>query len=231
MEAYGKMKDLYPRIDPHRRGMLDVGDGNRMYWETCGDPLGKPVVVLHGGPGSGCTTWHPRVFDPAAYRIVLFDQRGCGRSTPHASEPQIDLASNTTQRLVADMELLRRERDIDRWLLLGGSWGSTLALAYAEAHRDRVSEVVLFGVTTDRRSEADWLFREGLAPMFPEQWARRREAVPDAFRGDDIVESYRRMLESGDPEIRELAAYEWCMWESVTPAWPPREGLSPRFED
>jgi proline iminopeptidase len=222
---------LHPEIEPSAHGMLETGDGNAIYWETCGSEDGKPALVVHGGPGSGCTPWHRRLFDPAAYRIVLFDQRNCGRSRPHAADPATSLAANTTPHLIADMELLREHLAIDRWLLLGGSWGSTLALAYAEAHRDRVSEVVLFGVTTDRRSEADWLFREGLAPMFPEQWARRREAVPDAFRGDDIVESYRRMLESGDPEIRELAAYEWCMWESVTPAWPPREGLSPRFED
>jgi proline iminopeptidase len=222
---------LYPEIEPLIDGMLDVGDDNEVYWETCGSDAGKPALVVHGGPGSGCTPWHRRLFDPAAYRVVLFDQRGAGRSRPPASEPNTSMVANTTQHLIADMERLREHLGIDRWLVLGGSWGSTLALAYAAAHRERVTELVLFGVTTGRRSEDDWLFREGLAPMFPAQWARRREAVPEAYRCDDVVESYRRMLESDDAELRELAAFEWCMWESVTPAWPPRDGLSSRFED
>ena len=179
--------------------MLDAGEGNAIYWETCGAGDGKPAVVVHGGPGSGCTPWHRRLFDPAAYRTVLFDQRGAGRSRPRASDPATSMEANTTPHLVADMELLRQRLGVERWLVLGGSWGSTLALAYAAAHPDRVTELVLFGVTTGRRSEDDWLFREGLAPMFPAQWARRREAVPEAFRSDDVVESYRRMLESGDP--------------------------------
>jgi len=225
------MPGIYPEIESSAHGMLDVGEGNAIYWETCGADAGKPAVVVHGGPGSGCTPWHRRLFDPAAYRTVLFDQRGAGRSRPHAGDPATSMEANTTPHLVADMELLRLHLGVERWLLLGGSWGSTLALAYAAAHPDRVTELVLFGVTTGRRSEDDWLFREGLAPMFPAQWARRREAVPDGYRCDDVVESYRRMLESGDPGLREHAAYEWCVWESVTPAWPPRDGLSPRFED
>jgi proline iminopeptidase len=225
------MPGLYPEIEPSGHGMLDAGDGNAVYWETCGWPAGTPALVVHGGPGSGCTPWHRRLFDPDAYRVVLFDQRNCGRSRPHASDPATSLAANTTQHLVADMELLREFLGIERWLLLGGSWGSTLALAYAEAYPHRVSALVLFGVTTSRRSEDDWLFREGLAPMFPEQWARRREAVPEAYRDEDVVASYRRMLESGDPGTRELAAFEWCMWESATPDWPPRSGMAPRFQD
>jgi proline iminopeptidase len=225
------MAGLYPEIEPSDHGMLHASDGNAVYWETCGSPVGTPALVIHGGPGSGCTPWHRRLFDPDAYRVVLFDQRNCGRSRPHASDPATSLAANTTQHLVADMELLREFLGIERWLLLGGSWGSTLALAYAEAHPHRVSALVLFGVTTSRRSEDDWLFREGLAPMFPEQWARRREAVPEAYRDEDVVASYRRMLESGDPGTRELAAFEWCMWESATPDWPPRSGMAPRFQD
>src|SRR5439155_4950980 len=163
-----------------------VGEGNLVYCETCGNPDGKPALVVHGGPGSGCTPWHRRMFDPAAYRVVLFDQRGCGRSSPHASEPDIDLSTNTTQHLVADIELLRRDQNVDRWLLLGGSWGCTLSLAYAEAHPDRVSEIVLWGVTTGRRAEADWWFRGGVAPLFPEQWAALRAGLPAGERDGDI---------------------------------------------
>ena len=132
-----------PPIEPHDRGMLEVGDGNAVYWEVCGDPSGKAAVVVHGGPGSDCSPWQRELFDPRAYRIVLFDQRGCGRSTPHASEPAIDLTTNTTQHLIADMELLRAQLGIDHWLVFGGSWGSTLSLAYAEAHPGRVTEMVL----------------------------------------------------------------------------------------
>jgi pimeloyl-ACP methyl ester carboxylesterase len=142
------MTELYPEIIPYAHGMLDTGDGNHVYWETCGNPYGKPAVFLHGGPGSGCTERQRRLFDPAAYRIVLFDQRNCGRSTPHASDPATDLARNTTAHLLSDMELLRRHLGIEQWLLLGGSWGSILALAYAERHPERVSEIVLWGVTT-----------------------------------------------------------------------------------
>ncbi len=137
--------------------MLEVGDGNRVYWEACGNPRGKAAVVLHGGPGSGCTPWHRRLFDPSAYRVVLFDQRNCGRSTPHASAPDTDLASNNTANLVADIERIREHLGIERWLVMGGSWGSTLALAYAEAHPSRVTEIILFGVTTGRRKEFDWM--------------------------------------------------------------------------
>src|SRR3989304_3559598 len=153
------MTDLYPEIELQEHGMLEVGDGNLVYWETCGSPRGKPAVVLHGGPGSGCSPLVRRVFDPGAYRVVLFDQRGGGRSTPHASAPDADLASNNTANLIADIERLRQHLDVDRWLVFGGSWGSTLALAYAETHPDRVTEMILFGVTTGRRSEFDWTFR------------------------------------------------------------------------
>jgi len=134
------MTDLYPEIEPFQQGMLEVGDGDRVYWEMCGNPHGKPAVVVHGGPGSGSSRWARRLFDPSAYRVVLFDQRGCGRSTPHASEPDIDLTNNTTQNLIADMELLRQHLDVERWLVLGGSWGSTLALAYAEGALTAVPE-------------------------------------------------------------------------------------------
>ncbi|HKV44935.1 MAG TPA: prolyl aminopeptidase [bacterium] len=225
------MTDLYPEIEPYDRGMLEVDDGNLVYWETCGSPGGKPTVVLHGGPGSGCTDWHRRLFEPNVYRIVLFDQRGCGRSTPHASAPDTDLANNTTLNLTADIERLRQHLEIDRWLVLGGSWGSTLALAYSERYPDRVTEMILSGVTTGRRKEFDWWFRGGAAVLLPAQWERLRAAVPVGERDGDIVEAYHRLLHDPDPAVRERAAVEWCTWESATPAWPPAPRLSPRFTD
>jgi proline iminopeptidase len=225
------MPSLYPEIEPYDRGMLTVGDGNAIYWETCGNPRGKPALVLHGGPGSGCTRWHRRLFDPAAYRIVLLDQRNCGRSTPHASAPETDLLSNTTANLIADIEMLSHHLEVNRWLLLGGSWGSLLALAYAEAHRERVGEIVLWGATTGRRKEFDWLFRGGVAVLFPEQWQRLCDALPLADRDSDIVEAYHRLLNDPDAATRERAALEWCTWESATPSWPPTAGLAPRFND
>jgi proline iminopeptidase len=222
---------LYPRAEPHDHGMLDVGEGHRMYWEACGNPDGVPALVVHGGPGSGCTSWHRRLFDPDRYRIVLFDQRSCGRSTPHARDPVVGLGSNTTQHLVADIELLRRHLDVGRWMVLGGSWGSTLSLAFAEAYPERVAAMVLWGVTTGRRVEADWLFRGGVAPLFPEQWARLRAAVPAAMRDGDIVDAYARLLRDPDSAVRRDAAIAWCTWESVTPEWPPATELAPRFTD
>ena len=225
------VKERYPEIEPHEHGMLAVGDGNEIYWETSGNPHGRPAVALHGGPGSGSSPGWRRLFDPAAYRIVLFDQRGCGRSTPHASLPETDLSTNTTQHLVADIESIRKHLRIERWLVLGGSWGSTLALAYAEAHPDRVTEIILLGVTTGRRVEFDWLFRGGVAPMFPEQWHSLVAALPAADRGGDIVEAYARLLGDAEPEVRERAALAWCMWESATPDWPPEVGLAEHFKD
>ena len=234
--AFGQLRsvwvtELYPAIEPYERGTLRVGNGNRVYWETCGTPAGKPAVVVHGGPGSGCTTWHRRLFDPTLYRVVLFDQRGCGRSHPHASQPDIDLATNTTQNLVVDMERLREHLGVDRWLLWGGSWGGTLALAYAETYPDRVSQMILWGITTGRRAEFDWLFRGGVAPLFPEQWERLRAALPAVDRDGDIVSAYSRMLNDPDPEVRRGAARAWCEWESATPEWPPTTGLAERYLD
>ena len=223
--------DSYPAIAPYAHGMLDVGDSNRVYWETCGNPDGKPAIVMHGGPGSGCSPWHRRLFDPAAYRIVLFDQRNCGRSTPSASSPDTDLASNQTANLIADVEQLREHLGIDRWLVLGGSWGSTLALAYAQRHSKRVSEIILFGVTTGRRAEFDWWFRGGAAILLPAHWERLRDALPTADRNGDIVEAYHRGLNDRDPEVRRQAAMAWCRWESATLAWPPSHDLAPRFRD
>jgi len=205
-------------------GILDIGDGNLISFETYGIPVGKPALVLHGGPGSGCTPWHRTLFDPAKYLVVLFDQRNCGRSTPHASEPDIDLSTNTTQNLVADIELLRIYLGIERWLVWGGSWGSTLALAYAEAHPDRVTEMILWGVTTGRRSEADRLFRGGVAPLFPERWARLRAGVPDVQDDVDIVDAYALadtpgILINGRFDLQAPLGNAWALHE----AWPRSE--------
>jgi proline iminopeptidase len=222
---------LYPEIEPFSNGMLDVGGGNEIYWEMCGNPAGKTALVLHGGPGSGCAAWHRRLFDPARYRIVLFDQRNCGRSVPHAGALHIDLSTNTTDHLIADIEALRLRLDVQRWLVLGGSWGSALALAYAVRFVHRVSEIVLFGVTTGRREEFDWLFRDGLARLFPAEWQRRRDAIPSGEQSGDIVEAYSRLLHDPAADVRARAAHAWCLWESATPDWPPQPGLAPRFRD
>ncbi len=221
----------YPEIEPTDHGLLDVGDGHRMFWETCGNPQGLPALVLHGGPGSGCAPWQRRLFDPGRYRIVLFDQRNCGRSTPHASEPDVDLTANTTQHLLADIERLRQHLGVERWLVTGGSWGSALALAYAERHPDRVSAMVLWGVAAARRREFDWLFRGLVRVFFPEEWERLCDAIPPALRGIDVVDAYAALLFDPDPEVRARAALDWCLWESATPSWPPTTGLAERFED
>jgi proline iminopeptidase len=227
------MRALYPEIEPYRHGLLDVGDGNRVYWETCGNPSGKPVVVLHGGPGSGCTAGMRRFFDPHAYRIILFDQRGCGRSTPHASEFGTDLSVNTTAHLINDIEQLRAHLGIQRWLVYGGSWGSTLALAYAERHPSCVTEIILVGVTMTRRAEIDWLYR-GMALLLPEPWERFCAGVPASERNGDLVAAYYRLLQNADPAIRARAAQNWHDWEaaslSVDPkAKPPSTWSDPRF--
>jgi proline iminopeptidase len=221
---------LYPEIEPYEHGFLDVGDGNRVYWEACGNRRGKPAVVLHGGPGSGCTTGVRRYFDPSAYRIVLFDQRGCGRSRPHASDPRTDLSTNTTQHLLADMELLRRHLGVDRWLVFGGSWGAVLALAYAQRHAERVSEMVLTGIATGRRAESDLLTR-GLGRLFPQAWARFRDGVPASDREGDLGDAYHRLLNDPDPVVRAKAARDWCDWETaILPTSPPlRRYEQPEF--
>ena len=228
------MAPLYPESEPYEHGMLDVGDGNCLYWEVCGNPDGKPAVVLHGGPGSGCSTGVRRLFDPQAYRIVLFDQRGCGRSRPHASNPRVDLSVNTTNHLLADIEQLRKRLSIERWLVFGGSWGSTLALAYAERNPNRVTELILTAVTTTRRSEVDWLYH-GVAPLFPKQWKRFRLGVPEADREGNLVEAYYRLLQDPDPAVHLKAASDWCEWENsllfVDPeAKPSPQRLEPRFQ-
>jgi proline iminopeptidase len=218
------MAEPYPPIEPHAHGMLDVGDGNRVYWEVCGSPDGKPAAVVHGGPGSGCRPSMRRPFDPGRYRVVLFDQRGCGRSVPHASDPATDMSVNTTDHLVADMERLREHLGIERWLLSGGSWGSTLILAYAERHPERVSEIVISGVTTSRRLELDWLYR-GVSRFFPQEWERFRDHVPEA--DGDLVAAYARRMEDPDPLVRSRAARAWCAWEDAVVALEPHGRPNP----
>jgi proline iminopeptidase len=219
---------LYPHIEPYQHGMLDVGDGNRVYWETCGNPRGKPALVLHGGPGSGTTPYFRRLFDPAAYRIVLLDQRGCRRSTPPASAPDTDMSVNTTAHLLADLELLRRHLHIERWLVWGVSWGSVLALRYAQTHRDAVTELVLTGVATGSDAEVDLLTR-GLGTIFPDAFERFLAALPEAERGGNHAAAYNRLLESPDAGVRERAARAWTDWETAIIPAPPRS--VERFED
>jgi proline iminopeptidase len=209
--------------------MLDVGDGHRVYWEQCGDPAGKPALVLHGGPGSGCTPGWRRYFDPDRYRIVLFDQRGAGRSTPHASNPDIDLSTNTTSHLLADIELLRRRLGIERWLLLGGSWGTTLALAYAQRHPECVTEMVLEGIATTTAWEVDWITR-GIGAFFPDAWARFCDGVPETERSGSLVDAYHRLLMHPDPAIHEKAARDWCDWEIAIVALHAAEAPNLRYE-
>jgi proline iminopeptidase len=212
------MEPRYPLCEPYDQGLLDVGDGNRVYWEVCGDPRGKPAVVLHGGPGSGCTPGMRRYFDPARYRVVLFDQRGCGRSLPHASDPATDMGVNTTAHLVADLERLREHLGIERWVLTGASWGSTLLLAYAERHPERVEAIVITAVTFTRRYEIDWLYR-GVGRFLPEEWERFRAAVPGE---GDVVADYLRVLEDPDPAVRLAAARAWHAWEDATVSLEPK---------
>jgi proline iminopeptidase len=214
------MAELYPPIEPYDQGMLEVGDGNLVYWETCGNPGGKPAVMVHGGPGQGCAPNMRRCFDPARYRAVLFDQRGCGRSTPHASDPATDLSRNTTEHLIADLEQLREHLGIDRWLLTGGSWGSTLMLAYAERYPHRVTEIVISAVTTSRRCEIDWLYR-GAARFFPAEWEQFRAGAPAGTSGAGLLPAYARLLEDPDPLVRSRAAHNWMAWEDAVLSLEP----------
>ncbi|WP_240772271.1 prolyl aminopeptidase [Nocardia sp. CS682] len=204
----------FPEIEPYAHGLLDVGDGNRIYWETSGNPDGKPALVVHGGPGSGGRRGSRKNFDPAIYRIVLFDQRGCGESLPHASDPAVDMAHNTTEHLIADMERLRVHLGIEKWLLYGGSWGSTLILAYAERFPERVSEIVLVGVTMTRPEETEWLYR-GVARFLPGPWEAFRDALPESERDGNLVAAYSRLMSNPDPAARAAAARNWCAWEDA----------------
>lgn len=203
-------RTLYPPIEPFTTGMIDVGDGHTVYWERCGTPGGKPAVFLHGGPGGGCSPAQRQQFDPALYDVLLFDQRGCGRSTPFAS-----LEANTTWHLVSDIEALREMAGHDKWLVFGGSWGSTLALAYAETHPSRVSELVLRGIFLGSQKEGDWLYKYGASELYPEGWDDFSGHIPQAER-HDLLEAYHRRLTSDNAEIRLAAAKAWSLWEALT---------------
>ncbi|WP_305969995.1 MULTISPECIES: prolyl aminopeptidase [unclassified Mameliella] len=200
---------LYPAIDPFDQRMLDVGDGHRIYVEQCGNPEGQPVIVLHGGPGGGCSPAMRRYFDPRHYRVILFDQRGCGRSRPHAS-----VVANTTWNLVADIELIRAELEIDRAVVFGGSWGATLALIYAISHPEAVSQLVLRGVFLMTRTELDWFYGGGAGQFWPEPWARFADMVPEDERGD-LIGAYHKRLFSGDLRTETRFAQAWSSWENA----------------
>ncbi|SIS09246.1 prolyl aminopeptidase [Williamsia sterculiae] len=206
---------LYPEIEPYETGHLDVGDGQQIYWETGGNPNGRPAVVVHGGPGGGTTPLQRRFFDPQAYRIILFDQRGCGHSRPHIADGA-DLTINTTWHLVADMERLREHLGVERWQLFGGSWGSTLSLAYAQRHPERVTELVLRGIFLLRRGEIDWYYNGGAANIFPDLWEDYLAPIPVPERHDDLVAVYHRLLNSDDPTVAARAAMAWTEWERST---------------
>ena len=204
----------FPPIDPYATGMLDVGDGQSIYWEASGNPAGKPAIALHGGPGSGSSPGRRSWFDPERYRLIQLDQRGCGLSTPHAGDLSTDLSTNTTHRLIADIERLREHLGIERWLVWGASWGVTLALAYAERFPERVTEMILLSITMTRRADVHWLAHE-TGRFFPEQWARFRDAVPEADRGD-LVAAYDRLLNgAADPAVRIQASIDWTAWEDA----------------
>jgi proline iminopeptidase len=224
------VSSVFPPVDPYDSGRLDVGDGNEIFWETCGNPRGKPALVLHGGPGSGCTPGLRRLFDPAAYRVVLVDQRGAGRSTPHASDPTADLSVNTTDHLIADLELLRHHLGIAQWLVYGRSWGTTLGLAYAERHPERVSEVILAAVCLTRRSDIHWLYH-GVGQYFPFEWERFRDGVPPGDRQGDLVDAYARLLEHPDESVRQRAAQDWCDWEDNVVAHESGGIANPRYAE
>lgn len=204
------MRELYPEIEPYDTGLMPVDARHTLYYEQCGNPDGKPVVLLHGGPGGGCSAKMRRFHDPAKYRIVLFDQRGAGRSTPHA-----DLHDNTTWDLVADIEKLREKLGIDRWQVFGGSWGSTLALAYAQTHPQRATELVLRGIFLLRRWELEWFYQQGASRLFPDAWEHYLAPIPSVER-HDLISAYHRRLTSDDEKTRLDAARAWAVWEGAT---------------
>lgn len=205
---------MYDPPAPHDDGWLDVGDGQRLFYEVRGNPAGTPAVVLHGGPGSGCSPWWAGFFDPARYRVILLDQRGAGRSTPSTRDPATDLSVNTTAHLVADLERLRTHLDVDRWVLLGGSWGATLGLTYATTHPDRVRAVVLGAVTLTRSADVEWLTR-GVGRFFPEAHERFLGALLAQDRDGNLCAAYARLLADPDPRVRFDAAVAWCQWEEA----------------
>ncbi len=220
-----QLRSLYPEIEPFETGFLDTGEGHLVYWERVGTKGAKPAVFLHGGPGGGFSPKHRRLFDPALYDVILFDQRGCGRSTPFAS-----LENNTTWHLVADIERLREMIGVEKWLVFGGSWGSTLALAYAQTHAQRVSELVVRGLYMLTKAELDWYSQFGVSEMFPEKWEGFLAPIPEAERGD-MVAAYRRRLVGEDREEQLRCAKAWSLWEGETITLLPEPETSGAFHD
>jgi len=218
-----ELRTLYPEIEPFDSGMLDVGDGHRVYWERVGTRGAKPAVFLHGGPGGTISPKQRRLFDPELYDVILFDQRGCGKSVPHAS-----LEANTTWHLVADIERLREMAGFDKWLVFGGSWGSTLALAYAQAHPDRITELVVRGIYTLTRAELAWYYQFGVSEMFPDKWERFIAPIPEAERGD-LMGAYRKRLTGTDKAVQIECARTWSVWEGETITLLPDPALSTSF--
>lgn len=220
-----QLRAMYPPIEPYSTGFLDVGDGHRIYYERVGTPGAKPAVFLHGGPGGGLSPDYRRLFNPDLYDVVLFDQRGCGQSTPHAG-----LEANTTWHLVADIERLRERIGVEKWLVFGGSWGSTLALAYAETHPERVSELVLRGIYAVTKAELRWYYQFGVSEMFPDKWERFQAPIPPSERGD-MITAYRKRLTGDDPAVQIEAAKAWSLWEGETITLLPNPAFSTSFGD
>ncbi len=217
------MTDFYPDIKPHVQHSLAVEPPHVLHVEECGNPHGLPVLVVHGGPGAGCEPYQRRFFDPEIYRIILFDQRGCGRSAPHA-----ELVGNTTQALVADMEAIREHLEIERWVLFGGSWGSTLSLVYAETHPERVLGLILRGIFLCRPSEIRWFYQEGASRIFPDYWEQYVGLIPEAER-DDLVQAYHRRLTGNDEVGRMAAAKAWSRWEAQAATLLPNDRVLAHF--
>jgi proline iminopeptidase len=219
-------RSFYPKIEPYETGHLDVGDGHSLYWETCGNPDGKPVVFLHGGPGAGISPDHRRQFDPDKYKILLFDQRGCGRSTPHAS-----LEANTTWHLVEDIAKLRRMAGVEKWMVFGGSWGSTLALGYAVTHPDHVTELVLRGIFLFDKYELDWMYKHGGASqLYPDKWEEFVAPIPQDEHGD-LVGAYRKRLTGEDRDEQLRCAKAWSKWEAQVVTLLPNAHVVEDFTD
>lgn len=217
---------MYPAIEPYEHGFLDSGNGHQVYWELCGNPQGKPVVFLHGGPGAGCSPQHRQLFNPELYNILLFDQRGCGRSKPTAS-----LENNTTQDLISDMERLRSEvLNAEKWLVFGGSWGSTLALAYAQTHPQHVTGLILRGIFTLRKEEINWFYQEGASFVFPDKWESYLSPIPECER-NDLVSAYHRRLTGDNEEEMLRCAYAWANWEGSTISLLETANKALSFED
>jgi len=216
-------RTLYPEIEPYMSSRLSVSDGHELYFEQCGNPNGKPVVYLHGGPGGGCKPTFRRFFDPLAYRVIRFDQRGCGQSTPHAC-----LDQNTTRHLIDDIEALRLSLGIENWQVFGGSWGAALALAYAEKYPDRVTELVLYGIFTLRHEELHWLYQHGASHVFPDAWESYLAPIPPAER-EDMISAYYKRLTSDNVEIQQEAARAWSVWEGTILSLLPNSAREENF--